>query len=82
MHDLRDEFGVVWNRSIDKDIGIVEGLVLPEPTLRGYTFPNPLDPRFFAQIPEKLARQGDRFRVFGIGFSLYERAWTIRGMAS
>jgi uroporphyrinogen decarboxylase len=77
---VRDVFGVVWDRSVDKDIGIVEGQVLPEPTLKGYTFPDPHDPRFFADIPEKIARHGDCFRVFQIGFSLYERAWTLRGM--
>ncbi len=77
---MRDVFGVVWDRSIDKDIGNVEGCVLPEPTLDGYTFPDPLDPRFFADIPDKIDRFGDRFRVFQIGFSLYERAWTLRGM--
>ena len=80
-HDrVQDVFGVVWDRSVDKDIGNVEGCVLPEPTLKGYTFPDPLDPRFFADIPDKIARYGDRFRVFQIGFSLYERAWTLRGM--
>src|SRR5690242_12728164 len=26
------------------------------------------------------ATYGDRFRVFQIGFSLFERAWTLRGM--
>jgi len=77
---VRDVFGVVWDRSVDKDIGITKGCVLSEPTLKGYAFPNPLDPRFFAGIPEKLARYGDRFRVFQIGFSLYERAWTLRGL--
>lgn len=80
-HDrVRDGFGVVWDRSVDKDIGIVEGQVLPEPTLDGYQFPNPLDCRFFQDIPERIARHGDRYRVFCIGFSLYERAWTLRGM--
>jgi len=77
---VQDHFGVVWNRSIDKDIGNVEGLVLPEPTLKEYTFPDPLDPRLFADIPAKLATHGNRFRIFAIGFSLYERAWTLRGM--
>ncbi len=77
---VRDVFGVVWDRSVDKDIGIVEGVVLSEPTLAGYTFPNPLDTRFYANIPEILAMWPDRFRVFQIGFSLYERAWTLRGM--
>jgi uroporphyrinogen decarboxylase len=79
---VRDVFGVVWDRSVDKDIGNVEGCVLPEPTLDGYRFPDPLDRRFFAEIPQKMARFPDRFRVFQIGFSLYERAWTLRGMAN
>ena len=39
-----------------------------------------LNRRFFEDIPAKIARYGDRFRVFQIGFSLYERAWTLRGM--
>jgi len=73
---------VVWDRSVDKDIGIVRGTVLSEPTLKGYRFPDPLDPRFFEDIPSKIARLGDRFRVFQIGFSLCERAWTLRGMQS
>jgi uroporphyrinogen decarboxylase len=77
---VQDIFGVVWDRSVDKDIGIVEGCVLPEPTLQGYIFPDPLDPRFFNTIPDRLAVYPDRYRVFQIGFSLYERAWTLRGM--
>jgi uroporphyrinogen decarboxylase len=80
-HDrFQDYFGVVWDRSIDKDIGNVVELQLPEATLAHYTFPDPLDTRFFADIPGRLERHGDRFRIFDIGFSLYERAWTLRGM--
>jgi uroporphyrinogen decarboxylase len=77
---VQDVFGVVWDRRIDKDIGNVAGCVLPEPTLQHYAFPDPLDRRFFAEIPDRITRYGDRFRVFQIGFSLYERAWTLRGM--
>ena len=77
---VRDVFGVVWNRSVDKDIGNVEGYVLPEPKLEGFAFPDPLDRRFFQDIPDKIARQPERFRVFYLGFSLFERAWTMRGM--
>jgi len=79
---VRDGFGVVWDRSVDKDIGVVVGQVLREPTLQGYDWPDPLAPRFFDGIPEKLRLYGSRFRVFQIGFSLYERAWTLRGMQS
>jgi len=77
---VQDVFGVVWDRSVDKDIGIVRGQVLSSPTLKGYTFPNPLDPRFFENIPSQIEKYHDRFRVFQIGFSLYERAWTLRGI--
>jgi len=77
---VRDYFGVTWDRSVDKDIGVVEGFVLPEPSLKGYRFPDPLNPKWFADIPAQTTKLSDRFRVFHIGFSLYERAWTLRGM--
>lgn len=76
----RDVFGVVWDRSVDKDIGVVEGVVLPEPKLNGYAFPDPLDHRFFDSIPALTKKHPDRFRLFCLGFSLFERAWTLRGM--
>jgi uroporphyrinogen decarboxylase len=79
---VRDAFGVVWDRSIDRDIGNVRGCVLAQPTLSGYEFPDPLAPRVFADVPQAIADRGDRFRVFQIGFSLYERAWTLRGMTN
>ena len=76
---FQDVFGVIWDRTIDKDIGNVANNVLPQPTLKNYEFPDPLDQRFFADIPQRLSNFGDRFRVFQIGFSLYERAWSMRG---
>jgi len=76
----RDIFGVVWDRSVDKDIGNVEGLVLSRPTLGNYTLPDPLDPRLFAEIPHRIRDNNDSFRLYCLGFSLYERAWTLRGM--
>ncbi len=79
---VRDVFGVVWDRSIDKDIGDVRGCVLGRPALKGYEFPDPKDPCYFTDIPEKIVLYGDRFRVFQIGFSLWERAWTLRGFAN
>jgi uroporphyrinogen decarboxylase len=77
---FRDVFGVVWDRTIDKDIGNVTVPVLPEPTLAGYSFPDPKDERYFADIESETAAKPDMFRCFQIGFSLYERAWTMRGM--
>ena len=85
FHDIgndcvQDIFGVVWDRSVDKDIGVVKGQVLARPTLKSYTFPDPVDPHVFAEVPEKIIKYKDRFCEFGIGFSLYERAWTLRGL--
>jgi uroporphyrinogen decarboxylase len=37
-------------------------------------------PRYFESIPDLVERYPDRFRVYAVGFSLYERAWTLRGM--
>ena len=77
---FRDVFGVVWDRSIDKDIGNPREPVIREPSLSAYTFPDPLDKRFFEDIEEKIEKKPDMFRVFQIGFSLFERAWSLRGM--
>lgn len=77
---VRDNFDVVWDRTIDKDIGTVAGCALPEPTLKNFEFPDPLDPRFFQDIPDRLERYGGCFRVFQLGFTFFERAWTLRGM--
>ena len=76
----QDLFGVKWNRKVDKDIGIPDEIILKEPTLANYQFPNPEENRFFEDIDEKIETYPDRFRLFRIGFSLYERAWTLRGM--
>lgn len=77
----RDVFGVVWDRSMDKDIGIPAKYLLKEPEdLDQLQFPDPLDPRFFADIEERIQRFPDRFRLFDLGFSLFERAWTLRSM--
>lgn len=79
-HRVRDVFGVVWDRSIDKDIGNVVDPILTKANLSGYDFPDPVADRFFADIDAGIRKKGDLFRVFRIGFSLFERAWTLRGM--
>ena len=76
----RDVFGVVWNRSIDKDIGNITGSLIDPDNFKDYKFPDPLDKRFFADIEQSIEVKPDMFRLFQIGFSLYERAWTLRGM--
>jgi len=76
----QDEWGVIWNRSIDKDIGTVENCVLPEPTLKNYVFPDPYSNDRFNGYKDFVEKNKDMFLVNAIGFSLFERAWTLRGM--
>lgn len=79
---FRDEYGVVWNRSgVDKDIGVVEKFLLEDAEdLTGFELP-PVDEAFIReQIETMLERAGDRFRLVDFGFSLFERAWILRGM--
>jgi len=76
----KDIFGVVWDRTIDKDIGVPFEVLLPEPDISSFTFPDPEDHLFFENVPENIEEKSDMFRVFQIGFSLFERAWSLRGM--
>lgn len=77
---FRDQFGVVWDKGAQEgDFGVVNTYPLKQPTLEGYTFPEPDE----ALIREKCARlvaQKDKFTMYIIGFSLFERAWTLRSM--
>lgn len=77
---FRDVFGVVWDRSVDRDIGNPEKPLISKPDLSAYTFPDPHDKRFFSNIEPLIKEKPNMFRLFQIGFSLYERAWALRGM--
>ncbi|MCL5270222.1 MAG: uroporphyrinogen decarboxylase, partial [bacterium] len=78
---FRDDFGVVWNRSgADKDIGVIDKYQIQEPDVSTYTFP-PIDAAAMHERYRALENgAGDAFVVGGIGFSMFERAWTLRGM--
>lgn len=76
----RDEFGVVWDRSIDKDIGVVVDYPLQTRSLERLALPDPHDPRRYEAWPAMIASNPDRFRLLSFTFSLWERAWTLRSM--
>lgn len=79
-HYWRDQFGIVWNRTIDKDIGNVEEFLIKEPDLSVYRLPDPDLERNARGIERLVADHRDQFRFAGVGFSMFERAWTLRGM--
>jgi len=77
-----DAFGVIWEDSFPGEIGMVRDPVLKEPSLRGYEFPATDVPGLFGTMEEQIAQYPDLYVSWGIGFSLYERAWTLRGIDS
>lgn len=77
----RDDFGVVWNRSgADKDIGVIDQCILKEPILEGYVFPTVDETELRRQFEELVKNNRDNFKFGNIGFSMFERAWSLRGM--
>ena len=78
---VRDTYGVTWDRSVDPDIGNPVDWPLREPKdLLTYRFPVADDPSLYEFIGPHLRAGHGLFRRFCIGLSLYERAWTLRGM--
>jgi uroporphyrinogen decarboxylase len=80
---VRDDFGVVWDRSADQDIGVPEA-VLTTPDLGRVQWPTAescgrlIGAEAFVQ--RTLAAGG--FCCLGMALSLFERAWALRGMES
>ena len=78
----QDEFGVQWDRSIDRDIGNVCNQAIPARDMDAVELPDPYAPEAFAGFAEQVAagKANDMFIQFHVGFSLFERAWTMRGL--
>ncbi|HBE79465.1 MAG TPA: uroporphyrinogen decarboxylase [Firmicutes bacterium] len=76
---FKDMFGVVWNREQEGDFGIVLDYILKDAEFGDYVFPKP-DEKLIREKCQKLQQQTDKFRMYIIGFSLFERAWTLRSM--
>lgn len=77
----KDDFGVVWNRNgVDKDIGVIDGLVIKEPDIDTYQFPTLDEARIRKEYEELANRNDGTFKMASISFSMFERAWTLRGM--
>jgi uroporphyrinogen decarboxylase len=75
-----DRFGVQWNRSVDKDIGIVCNCLVTPDNVDKFKFPDPNDPAIYSTHDKIIKENKDGFFVSQLGFSLFERAWTLAGM--
>lgn len=77
----RDAFGVVWNRTgVDKDIGVIDSPLVADIASRSYRLPPVDEGRIRREIDALIANKADRFAIYGIGFSMFERAWTLCSM--
>ena len=77
---VRDLYGAVWR--LDRRPWHLEQPPLAEPSLEGYTFPEP--ERFFRPEWKERARKtceenGDSFLMAGLGWGLFEVSWNLRG---
>jgi len=67
----RDDFGVLWNRNgADKDIGVIEGFVIHEPSLDAYIFPEIDENRIIKRYESELiALSGGLFQSIHLNVS-------------
>ena len=78
---FKDDFGVVWDRTgADKDIGVITSPVIDEPDISLWKEPVLDEARLRRTLEGVLAHAEDKFTFAGIGFSMFERAWSLCGM--
>ncbi len=78
---FRDEFGVVWNRSgVDKDIGMIDNPPIRDIESYEYRFPEINADRLHGEYARLMSGDPTVFKIAGIGFSMYERLWSLCGM--
>ena len=75
-----DEFGVLWDRHIDKDIGVACNRLGTPGNVADFVFPDPHDLARYECFDEIIAANRERAVLVSLGFSLFERAWTLAGM--
>jgi len=76
-----DEWGAMWDRTQDKDIGNVCNCLLADiSNLDKLKMPDPEDERRYSGWEKTIETHQDKFIFLDFGFSFFERAWTLRGM--
>jgi uroporphyrinogen decarboxylase len=76
----KDEWGVVWDRLIDRDIGNPVDYPLKNVSLHAMDLPDPDNPDRYLHFQPVIDSQRDRYILAKFSYSLYERAWSVRGM--
>ena len=77
----KDNFGVVWDRSgLDKDIGIVEEKLVTEDNFVNYRSPDVRLELVTNKVKASIGNGLDTFKLGKISMTLFERAWSLRGL--
>ena len=77
---VRDEWGVFWDRRIDRDIGTPVHVLLEGRDLSAVQVPDPRAEFRYEHFKPLIARNPHRYIVVKISRCLFERAWSLRGM--
>jgi uroporphyrinogen decarboxylase len=76
----RDEWGVLWDRRIDRDIGSPVNCLLEDMDIDRLTVPDLNTERRFAHFFPLIRANQHRYLIVKFSYSLFERAWSLRGM--
>ena len=72
-----DDWGVVWRYAHGDDVGVVVNPPLKEPSLAGFTPPQPLSRGKYLKV--FCDANPDRFRLVSLSSPIFQRAWFLRG---
>jgi len=76
----KDYFGVIWNKTKDRTLGVVDSYPIHKPSLKGFDFPGTDDLPVYEYIDLNNSKYPGHFHFLSIGFALFERAWTLIGI--
>ncbi|MBW8003022.1 MAG: uroporphyrinogen-III decarboxylase-like protein [Planctomycetes bacterium] len=76
----KDEWGVLWDRRIDRDIGTPANCMLESGTTDNLKVPDPNDPKRYLHFQPLIEANPNRYILVKLSYSLFERAWSLRGM--
>ena len=75
-----DEWGVIWDRSVDKDIGIPINYPLKDQGLNDLKIPDPDQDERYLHFDPIIEEHSNRYILARLTYNIFERAWSLRGM--
>jgi uroporphyrinogen decarboxylase len=81
LREVSDPWGCVWLRTEVKNMGHPKGHPLADwDAIKTYSWPDPDNPAYYDGLEEQFAGSEDKYVRVGIGLTLWERMWFLRGM--